>query len=81
MRKIRTRKDVVEAIQFTGENSIEVAKFLHDKNPDMEDGCYVIGRFLGDHGTGRFVSVGDWVVRDYLGLISVCKTEYISDCE
>jgi len=74
--KFRKKPVVIDAMQWTGENSDEIQTFLHDGHPHAAAG-WVKGRYV-EIGTleGLMVaSVGDWIIRGVQGEFYPCKPE------
>jgi hypothetical protein len=62
----------VEAIQFTGrESCAEVFKFMGERHDDDSDVCHD----EIDLPDGRVVTVGDWIILDPVGTLTVCSAE------
>jgi len=74
--KYRKKPVVIEAIQWTGENSEEVQRFLHNGHEFAADG-WVKGRYVEiETLEGLMVaSVGDWIIKGVVGEFYPCKPD------
>lgn len=73
MPKFRKKPVVIEAIQWTGENEVEIADFMEDvtirfKYPEK---ILTIPTLEGDHQA----RVGDWIIRGIRGEYYPCKPD------
>lgn len=72
--KYRKKPIVIDAIQFTGLNPVDVAKFFgdydyHDWEPGIEG--FTIKSLEGD----MLASPGDWIIKDVAGEFYPCKPD------
>lgn len=73
--KYRKKPVVIDAIQWTGKNTTEVAIFLEGHTNDRgrvdEDRYIIIPTLEGDHKT----NVGDWIIKGVKGEFYPCKPD------
>jgi hypothetical protein len=74
MGKFRKKPVVIDAIQWTGKNDVEIADFcMHALFAYAANGrpSLTIGTLEGDH----HASVGDWIIRGVKGEFYPCKPD------
>ncbi len=79
MPKFRKKPVVIEAVQFTGENSYEIARWAHAGCPS-EMNAIILPAFVGAlqvrtlEGT-MTAAIGDWIIRGVKGEFYPCKPD------
>jgi len=69
--KFRNKLGVVEAIQYVNSNAIEVADFVGDLDPWIENCDYKIRTLEGV----KTVSIGDWIIKSAKRELDSCKPD------
>lgn len=69
--KFRKKPVVIEAMQFTGANGDEIAKFMGCQHPYIENGGLMIGTLEGVHRADP----NDWIIRGVRGEFYPCKPD------
>jgi hypothetical protein len=65
---------VIEAIQFTGENATEIATFIGNDDPDVQN--YPAETLVIQTLEGYMnASIGDWIIRGVKGEMYPCKPD------
>ena len=62
---------VIEAVQFTGDNGNEIAKFMKCQYPGLIKGKFYIGTLEGVHEA----SPEDWIIKGIKGEFYPCKPD------
>jgi len=70
MEKFRKKPVVIEAVQFTGNNRNEIAKFIN-KQISLGEKYIIIPTLEGD----MRADLGDWIIRGVNGEYYPCKPE------
>ena len=77
MPKFRKKPVVIEAIQFTGDNFFEIARFIGHKEDVLSNlelhstDCPIIKTLEGDMHTSK----GDWIIKGVQGEFYPCKPD------
>lgn len=75
--KFRKKPVVVEAIQWTGTNRVEVARFIHGDNLDLLYNLLLPGHLIMIQTLEGAMSAppGDWIIRGVAGEFYPCKPD------
>lgn len=73
MAKYRKKPIVIDAVQWTGENAIEILSFIDPKqfNYIVSNNTLIIETLEGNHKA----SVGDWIIKGVSGEFYPCKPD------
>ena len=75
MAKFRKRPVVIEAIQWTGKNLVELRGFMRGNLPALgavgRPDCLIIHTLEGSH----YANIGDWIIKGVKGEFYPCKPD------
>lgn len=72
--RYRKKPVVINAIEFTGDNAVEIARFLEERDPERYTGSY--GTVIIETLEGQMrASVGDYIIRGVSGEHYPCKPD------
>ena len=72
MSKYRMKPVVIDAVQFTGKNARDIAKWMKGGNTPLGDETFLTIYTLKGQMNAR---VNDWIIKDVNGTFCPCKPE------